>query len=195
MKKNLNRFLDTNKKWSKGRSKSLKDVYYKFFSTSNWVSLDEDTKSRHTIDCKECLKFSVQTNYPTVASKTEKTKKNLKENLVAGVSDSLHQSFIELDENNLKSKKTCNEFTTELCQAMDTQFSQHFGVNFQDTYKKNVIALKRKWVMKIKEVKRLFARNIVNNIKQENSSTSADRLYGGKLSKKAWERERKKKIF
>ena len=113
LKKNLNRFLDTNKKWSKGRSKSLKDVYYKFFSTSNWVSLDEDTKSRHTIDCKECLKFSVQTNYPTVASKTEKTKKNLKENLVAGVSDSLHQSFIELDENNLKSKKTCNEFTTE----------------------------------------------------------------------------------
>ena len=76
-----------------------------------------------------------------------------------------HQSFIELDENNLKSKKTCNEFTTERCQAMDTQFSQHFGVNFQDTYKKcnslekkmgyeDKRSEKRLFVMKIKEVKR-----------------------------------------
>ena len=92
LKKNLSRFLDTNKKWSKGRSKCLKDDYYEFFSISNWVSLDDDTKRRHTIDCKEYLKFSVLANYPTAASKTEKTKKNLKENLVADICDSLHRS-------------------------------------------------------------------------------------------------------
>ena len=141
------------------------------------------------------MKFSVQANYSTPASNTEKTKKNLKDNLVTGISVTLHQSFIELDENNLKSKKTCNKFTTELCQAMDAQFSQHLGVNFQDTCKKCNILEKKKGYDDKRSENSVFARNTVNTIMQKNSSTSVDRLYGGKVSKKAWERKRKKKSF
>ena len=73
----MKRFLDTNKKWYAGRSKCNKDEYYNFFSTVNWVSLDDETKRSHTIDCKECKKFAIQTTYPTAAIETEKTHKKI----------------------------------------------------------------------------------------------------------------------
>ena len=52
-KKNINRFKDTNKRWSKLNS-GKKTEYYNFFSPSNWQKLSNNEKVKHTKFCNEC---------------------------------------------------------------------------------------------------------------------------------------------
>ena len=42
--KNKNKFLDLNTNWGKNRKREDRSVYYKHFSTVNWVKLDDDMK-------------------------------------------------------------------------------------------------------------------------------------------------------
>ena len=91
--------------------------------------------------------------------------------------------------------KTYNSFTDGLSQLMDEQFSTHFKVTFQDRYEKNRnLAEKRTYEDKRKE-RGSFGREILNNIKKQKMSTQVERLYGSKMSLRAWDIERKRESF
>ena len=175
--KNIARFLKTNKKWSKGRSKDDEDKYYSFFSTVNWDLLDDQTKEKHTIDCEECKKYPVHSTCPSATNKTKESHKQIQETLI-DVKCVLDQGLNDLQE---KKMKTCNSFTDGLSQLMDEQFSTHFKVTFQDRYEKNRnLAEKRKYEDKRKE-RGTFGREILNNIKKQKMSTQVERLYGSEI--------------
>ncbi len=190
IKKNIGRFLKTNKKWNKGRTKNDRDKYYRTFSTVNWDLLDDQTKEKHTICCEECKKYLVHSPYPA-SNKTQESEKQIQETLI-GVKRVVDQGLNELAE---KKMKTCNSFTDGLSQIMDEQYSAHFKVTFQDRYEKNRnLAKKRTFEEKRKE-KGAFGREILKTIKNQKISTQVERLYGGKMSLRAWDNERKRESF
>ena len=79
-KKNIQRFKDANKKWSRVNAKK-KNKYYEFFSPVNWQKLQYTEKVKHTKFCDGCaIKIiDIQASFPSTSIRFSNSRK---ENIV-----------------------------------------------------------------------------------------------------------------
>ena len=117
--KNINRFKNTNKQWSRVHAKN-KQKYYNVFSPANWLKLTDNEKKRHTRNCEECLvsHVEIQAFFP---SNTRRFKNKRDENI-----------FHALNNINIHSKKPLQEVTNTIYSKINSVYEKKMGISFAE---------------------------------------------------------------
>ena len=58
--RNISRFVEKDKKWGKDKNGAY-SKFYMHFSPLNWERLSDTVKLKHTVICKRCLNFKMET--------------------------------------------------------------------------------------------------------------------------------------
>ena len=184
LQKNITRFLEDMKKWSRNYHDD-KSEYCEIFSPKNWKNLNDSTKKKHTVFCKECPK---QFGHGMFPSKTNRFSKKRKDDPKYGPKD--------LAKKAKKCKKsTLSESIHEALDVLNDSFSQHFGVSFEEGLVKSSVLAKKT----SPEEKRVFKKNVVKEVvskfNNELDKTVVDRVLGSRKSLQFHDKERKMKSF
>ena len=185
LKKNIARFMDTNKKWGKDKNED-KCEYYEFFSPVNWQKMDDSLKKKHSVICTECIESSsvIQGYFP---STTPKFKTNRMKNPIHVLNETI--------KNVQQGKKHNLDCTNEITTVLDTTFQKAFGVSFNESYKKCNNLEAKKTPEERRKLKRVISTETCKKLEFINNSTAVDRLWGGRQSMNQWDFQRKVKCF
>ena len=119
-KKNLARFVNHNKLWSKHNAKE-KNLYYEHFKPENWLKLAEKERKKHSKHCEECnikhTKF-----YSLFSTKSKKFSKENNENLQHALLNSKKQI-----------KKPMKDVTNLIYKTINPAFQKKFGTSFAES--------------------------------------------------------------
>ena len=176
-KKNINRFKDTNKRWSKLNS-GKKTEYYNFFSPSNWQKLSNNEKVKHTKFCNECTITNAyyQALFPSISIRYTNARK---ENVVRVL-------------NNIKGqpkKSALKEHTSRIYNTINTEFKNKFGVPFSEgliNMPELNLQLKPS-SCEMKKEKRALTKKVKTSLQKEMDQTAVDRCFGTRQSLKKWD--------
>ena len=104
LKKHKDRLIATMTKWGKNRGCDDRDIYLKTFSVNNWLALDQTSKLKHSVFCKECetTHLELHAKYP-VTSPVFSVEKQRISTLV----EQLHDGNLKQVCENLKPKLKC----------------------------------------------------------------------------------------
>ena len=117
LRKNIYRFQKLNKDWSCDHCK-VKNEYYNTFSPTNWNSLSESEKSKHSLFCDECPKNYCQlvAKFPSLSNKYLCANK---ENPIH-VAKTIKKKMKKTERHSLK--VTMNEVSKEMNSAFESTF-------------------------------------------------------------------------
>ena len=182
------KYLDIDKKWSRGRSRDTRKMYFDYFSTSKWVKLSNMFKSKHSLKCDECNKssFEIQAKYPSTARTFEKEREN-------NIQYSLNKSL-----NSRKSSgASCNELTQDICSSLDDSYTKELGMNigFVESVKKCYNLENKKTPQERRALKEKHVREVTAKLNTENENTVFDRVYGQRVSLNRHDGNRKRTSF
>ena len=185
LRKNISRFQKLNKDWSRDHCEA-KNEYYNTFSPTNWNSLSESEKSKHSLFCDECPKNYCQlvTKFPSSSNKYLCANKEIP----IHVAKTIKKKMKKMERHSLK--VTMNEVSKE----MNSAFESTFGISFDDSFQVHNKLEKQSKVSR-RQLKTKHYREVVDKIKGENEITMVDRLYGSGISLRKWDRERKIKYY
>ena len=122
IKKHKERFLNLITKWSKNHKREEKELYFRTFSVTKWIELNDDIKGKHNTSCTECETsfLEVHTMFPSnqklyctekqrFATLLEKSKngnfKEVCEKLKNGMKRLLDESFSSIKKDHGNAKK------------------------------------------------------------------------------------------
>ena len=122
LRKNISRFQKLNKDWSRDHCEA-KNEYYNTFSPTNWNSLSESEKSKHSLFCDGCPKNDCQlvAKFPSFSNSANK------ENPIH-VAKTIKKKMKKMERHSLK--VTMNEVS----KGMNSAFESTFGISFDDSF-------------------------------------------------------------
>ena len=218
LKKNKDRFLGIITKWGKNRTRADKELYFKTFSVVNWLALNEDVQVKHSISCSECeasyLEIHVKfpANSPTYStekkrhtalidklhdSKFKKVCANLKTDLKRVLDEGLSNLQNENGKPKKITKSNFKSLSMEISEVVDNSYlkNSNNSTSFQENYSKCKQLEPKKSYEEKRTTERKVFKKVVDKIQEDHNSNCVNRLYGGNLSLRAWDRERKRKSF
>ena len=205
LKKNHNRLINTVKKWGKNRGREDQKMYLETFLPKNWLAMDDEDQSKHSVLCKECETsfLEIHSKFPCssralTAAKCRLTdmvqeRDNSQADLICkkmgqDMKEIVHSGLTQLQENGSKlGKRLLKKVASTITESSDSSFLEKGDTSFEESYNK----LKRLQVKPTYEEKRKMERNIVKEVVKEieanNNKNCTDRLYGSDMSLRQWD--------